>query len=45
MEQATVVRLYRHRDGAVALIETIGLHDREPAPVEYDFSAPMVLTA
>ena len=32
-------------DGAVALIEAIGLHAREPAPIEYDFSQPMVLTA
>ena len=32
-------------DAAVALIMAIGIHAREPAPIEYDFSLPMVLTA
>ena len=32
-------------DGLVALIMAIGLHAREPAPLIYDFSSPMVLSA
>jgi phage terminase large subunit-like protein len=32
-------------DGAVAMVMAIGLHAREPAPITYDFSMPMVLTA
>jgi len=31
-------------DGIVALVMAIGLHARQPGPVEYDFSRPMVLS-
>ena len=30
-------------DGLVALTMAVGLHSREPAPVEYDFSRPLVI--
>ena len=30
-------------DGLVALVMAMGLHGREPKPMEYDFSRPMVL--
>ena len=32
-------------DGVVALCMAIGLHAREPAPMQYDFSGPLVITA
>jgi phage terminase large subunit-like protein len=32
-------------DPIVALVMAVGIHAREPAPVTYDFSQPMVLTA
>jgi phage terminase large subunit-like protein len=32
-------------DGAVAAIMAVGLHAREPAPQEYDFERPLVLSA
>lgn len=32
-------------DGLVALAMAIGLHAREPKPIEYDFSRPLVITA
>jgi phage terminase large subunit-like protein len=32
-------------DGLVALCMAIGLHSKEPAPREYDFSGPLVITA
>jgi phage terminase large subunit-like protein len=31
-------------DGLVALIMAIGLHAREPAPIQYDFNRTMVMT-
>ena len=31
-------------DGLVALAMAIGLHAREPGPVEYDFDRPLVLS-
>jgi phage terminase large subunit-like protein len=32
-------------DGLVALAMALGLHAKEPAPVEYDFSGPLVIAA
>jgi phage terminase large subunit-like protein len=32
-------------DGLVALVMAAGLHAREPKPVEYDFSRPLVISA
>ena len=31
-------------DGLVALAMAIGLYNREPAPIEYDFDRPLVLS-
>ena len=31
-------------DGLVALAMAIGLYNREPTPVEYDFNRPLVLS-